>query len=362
MLPGKAARRDMNRSREKAIPLSGCLPEELSELLESKHEYRGRQLFRWIQSGVPFDAMSNLPQQMRDHLAAHHRTVGSTLVSRHPDEDGSLKCRIRLADGALIEAVALVDEKGRKTACLSTQVGCGMGCAFCGTARMGLRRSLQAHEIVEQLLLLRREVDTVSNVVFMGMGEPLQNLEAVRRSVEIVGHPEGCAIGIRRMTLSTCGIAAGILDLARNGPPLRLAVSLVTADEELRSRLMPGAQTYTGLKALKTALLGYQRAAGKRVTLEIVLLAGINDRPRDARLLAEFIPPLRVMVNLLPWNPVGDLPFARPPRASVERFANSLRQRGIRCAQRYRRGGKVGAACGQLCVFQDGTNPPHAGG
>jgi 23S rRNA (adenine2503-C2)-methyltransferase len=352
----------MTRSRERGVPLSGLLPEELNELLESKNDYRGRQIFRWLQSGVPFESMSNLPLTLRRRLAARHRAVGSTLVGRHPDEDGSLKCRIRLQDGSLIEAVVLEDQKGRRTACLSTQVGCGMRCAFCGTARMGLRRSLHAHEIVEQLLLLRREANAVSNIVFMGMGEPLQNLRELRRSVEILSHPEGCAISLRRMTVSTCGIVAGILDLAENGPPLRLAVSVVTADPDLRSRLMPGAQANSTLPALKTALLAYQRAARKRVTLEIVLLAGINDRPRDARLLAEFIPPLRVMVNLLPWNPVPGLPFRRPSRAAVERFAQGLHERGIRSTQRHRRGGKIGAACGQLCVLQDRADPPHTGG
>ena len=349
-------------NHEDDTPLSGRLPTELAMLFGSGETYRGRQLFRWLQSGVfRFDAMSNLPGRIRELLEQRCVPAGSSLDDRCPDADGSVKFRIRLQDGHLIESVVLRDERGRSTACLSTQVGCGMGCSFCGTARMGLVRNLRAHEIVEQFLLLQSREGSISRIVFMGMGEPLQNLPALRRSIEILTHPEGQHVSLRRITVSTCGLVQGIRDLAKNGPHPRLAVSLVAADPELRRRLMPSAAG-NSLPDIKNALLEYQDATGKRVTLEIVLLGGINDRREDARRLADFIAGLRCAANLLPWNPVPGIPYERPSTRGLEAYKAILRQRRVAFTQRYRRGGKVGAACGQLCVFQDGANPPNPGG
>ena len=294
--------------------------------------------------------MSDLPAALRGLLDSRATISSSVPDAVRRSADGSVKLRLALSDGGMVEAMALSNGRDRRTACLSTQVGCPMGCAFCRTGLMGFRRNLEAHEIVEQFLHLGREAGPIANVVFMGMGEPLLNLDRVRRAVEILHHRDGAGLGLRKLTLSTSGVGSGILELAEKGPAIRLAVSLVSADPAMRASLMPVCRS-TPLPALKEALVRYQELTGDRITLEIVLLEGKTDRPEDAEALLRFLPPLSAMVNLIPWNPTPDLPFREPAAERVRLFRARLEEAGVAVAQRFRRGRDLDGACGQLAVL-----------
>jgi 23S rRNA (adenine2503-C2)-methyltransferase len=330
------------------IPVSALLPEQLCAQLALHPPFRGEQLFGWLHRKLAFDfeQMSDLPRQLRQSLAGQALPVSLRPEERLSDPDGTLKMRFIAAGRAAIEAVLLEDRGGgRKTACLSTQTGCGMGCRFCRTGLLGGGRDLSAAEIVDQLRLLQAWAGPVANVVFMGMGEPLANLANLRQAVSIFLHPAGSAMSRRRLT-------GGIRRLAREGPHLRLAVSLISARQELREALMPVARA-NPLAELREALLHYQRVTGQRVTLEVVLLEGVNDTERDARAIVGYLRPpsgpgLRALVNLLAWNPVPELPYRRPSPDRVKRFARELESAGVAVTTRLSRGGAVWGACGQL--------------
>ncbi|MCX8012781.1 MAG: radical SAM protein, partial [Rectinema sp.] len=215
--------------------------------------------------------MTNLPSSLRQRLSERFggRVRSSTVTKELVDPDGSLKLQIRLRDGAAVECVLLEDIEGRKTACLSSQVGCPMGCAFCRTGSLGFLRNLGPDEILEQYHFLKEHRGFISNIVFMGMGEPLLNLETVRKAIALLSDPDGIGMSLRKITISTSGVVPGILSLAENGPHVRLAISLTTADPELRTRLMPVNRTWP-LNTLKDALLRYQQATGDRITIEAV--------------------------------------------------------------------------------------------
>jgi 23S rRNA (adenine2503-C2)-methyltransferase len=335
------------------MALTGLLPEELAGLCMGQPAFRATQIFKWIARGASsFDDMTDLPRELREDLAARSALYGSALVRRLEDPDGTAKLQLRLADGALIEAALLRDDRGRHTACLSTQAGCPVRCVFCKTGSLGFFRNLEAHEIVEQFLHLRRGNPSIANVVIMGMGEPLLNLTELRKAMEIITHREGLGLSKRRITLSTSGVVAGIRDLTDSGPDLRLAVSLTTADQALREELMPIARA-NPLPALKEALLRHQEKLGRRITLEAVLLGGVNTRDEDIAGIAAFARGLDAVVNLIPWNPVEGLsfrgrPLREPAAAEVGRFSRELARLGLTVTRRYRKGRSVSAACGQL--------------
>jgi len=329
-------------------------PAELARECSLDPPYRSRQLYRWISRGASsWDEMTDLPVHERARLAAARpRIHSSETAARLEDPDGSLKLQIRLADGAAVECVLLEDIEGRRTACLSCQVGCPMGCAFCRTGEIGFLRNLSAGEIMEQFHLLGRACESreggpISNVVFMGMGEPMLNLEAVRRAVALLSDPEGIGISLRKITISTSGVVPGILDLAENGPRIRLAVSLTAADDALRDDLMPVNKRWN-LAALKDALSAYQAATGERITLEAALMGGRNSGVRDAEALVRWVSPLQVQVNIIPWNKVPTLPFSEPSRAELEAYSAVLERAGMAASRRMRRGRGVMGACGQL--------------
>jgi 23S rRNA (adenine2503-C2)-methyltransferase len=277
----------------------------------------------------------------------HGHTRSSVVEKQLVDEDGSLKLQIRLRDGAAIECVLLEDIEGRKTACLSSQVGCPMGCAFCRTGSLGFLRNLGPDEILEQFHHLRDARGFISNVVFMGMGEPLLNLDNVRKAIAILSHPQGIGLSLRKITISTSGIIPGILNLASDGPPVRLAVSVTSANPELRTKLMPVNKTWP-LAELKAALLEYQKNTHDRITLEVVLIGNVNSREDDALELADWIHPLKAQVNLIAWNPISGMPFETPAPRQVKLFSEVLERRGIVTVQRMSRGRGVMGACGQL--------------
>jgi 23S rRNA (adenine2503-C2)-methyltransferase len=334
--------------------LSGCLFEELPEILSPLPRYRSKQVFAWISRGVlSFDEMTDLPLELRRGLQERFLLYSSEVSSRLEDPDGTQKLQILLQDGCRIEAVLLCDGDNRKTACLSTQAGCPAGCVFCKTGSLKFKRNLVSAEIVEQFLYLKRTAgEDIANIVVMGMGEPLLNLEELRRSLAIITGKAGTALSPRRITVSTSGIASGIRDLAQNGPRTRLALSLTTADEPLRKRLMPVTNT-NPLAEVKNALLAWQKTAGLRITLETVLLGGINTRKEDVNALEKFMAGLDAVVNLIPWNPVDGMCFEgaalrEPGAAELAAFTEMLEKRGIKYTRRYRKGRGVGGACGQL--------------
>jgi 23S rRNA (adenine2503-C2)-methyltransferase len=332
-------------------PLAGLLPDAIASTLGLTPAFRGRQVFRGIHRGIEsFAGMSDLPADFRSRLDAQARILTSQVDARSDSGDGSVKLRIQLHDGAAIEALSPQDGRGRRTACLSTQAGCGMGCAFCRTGLMGFRRDLAAHEIVEELLHLRRETGDVGNIVFMGMGEPLLNRGPVSAAVDVFAHPGGQAMSLRRITLSTCGIVDGIRGLAEEGPAVRLAVSLVSAVPETRASLMPVSRA-NPLPALREALGFYQERTRRRITLEVVLIDGVTDRDEDAETLIGWARPLRVMVNLIPWNPVPEIVLRESPAERVRWFRERLEAAKVPVTERLRKGRGVNGACGQLAVL-----------
>lgn len=330
------------------IPLTGLMPEEICRSLSLSPSFRGVQIFKWIGSGVlSFDEMTNLSAALRTELAEKAVLCSSSVTGTLTDPDGTIKLQITLHDGLAVETVLLTDREDRKTACVSCQAGCAMKCAFCKTGTLGLARNLTAGEIIEQFLYLEKAAGPLDNIVFMGMGEPLQNLESIRKAVAVLTDKRGRNLSARRITLSTCGVIKGIYDLADNGPALRLALSLTTADEDLRSELMPVSRT-NSLPELRKAIAYYIQKTGKRVTLEAALLSGRNTGRESARRMIDFAKDLDVHINLIPWNPVAGLPFTEPSPEESSGFASMLEEAGLNVTLRTRRGRKIGGACGQL--------------
>lgn len=340
--------------QEKKLPLSlyGLSPEDITELLELPKAFYGKQIYAWLIKGVSsFDEMTNLPKYERERLTQLMPSISSSIVaSTDTDESGATKMGIRLHDGAIIECVLLVDKKGRHTACLSSQVGCAMGCTFCRTATMGLLRNLAAEEIIEQYMhLVRVSVKPITHIVYMGMGEPLANIAAVTRSIRFFHQEEGFNISLRRITISTSGVVPGILKLTEQRLPVKLAVSLVVADNKIRDRIMPINKKWD-LNELKRALLHYQRLGGKRFTIEYCMLHDTNTDEESAKKLAYYLKNLDAKVNLIPWNPAEDMPWETPSEEEVDRFTHFLDRWNVKYTRRRPRGREINGACGQLAV------------
>lgn len=262
------------------------------------------------------------------------------------DPDGTVKYLFELADGSHIETVLLFDG-GRRTLCVSTQVGCAMGCVFCATGKVKLRRNLTAAEIVDQVNTVQQGKCRISNVVYMGMGEPMRNYDAVMKSVRILNHPLGKNIGLRRLTISTCGDAEAIEKLAGEEIHPRLAISLNAPNDSLRSRLMPVNKRYP-IAALLAAVRAYQRRTRQRVTFEYVLIKGLNDTAVHTRMLVKLLRGFKCNVNLIEYNPHSGCNFVASGRETIERFAGILEGAGIKTTVRLKMGRQIKAACGQL--------------
>ncbi len=330
------------------IILPGLLPDEITESLNLQQKFRGLQIFKWIGSGITsFDQMTNLSKDVRQMLSERAVLRSSKVTQTLKDPDGTIKLQITLSDGRAVETVLLTDKEGRKTACVSCQAGCAMKCAFCQTGTLGLARNLTPAEIVEQFLFLEQECGHLDNIVFMGMGEPMMNLEGIRKAIAVLTDKRGRNLSGRRITLSTSGIIKGIYDLADNGPNIRLAVSLTTANEDLRTELMP-VNKGNPLPELRKAIDYYAKKSGRRVTLEAALLAGKNTDKESAEKMISFAKGIDVNVNLIPWNPVATLPFTEPSNSEVHFFVNYLEKAGVNVTLRTKRGRKIGGACGQL--------------
>lgn len=330
------------------LVLTGLLPEEITEQLELTQKFRGEQIFSWIGKGVTsFDQMTNISLDLREKLKENAILRTSKISKTLKDPDGTIKLQIELEDKKAVETVLLTDKEQRKTACVSCQVGCAMQCAFCQTGQLGFARNLTAAEIVEQFLHLEQIAGPLDNIVFMGMGEPMMNLSEIRKAVLILTHKKGRNLSSRRITLSTSGIIKGIYEMADNGPHLRLAVSLTTADEELRTQIMP-VNKGNPLPELKKAISYYIEKTNKRVTLEAALLSNQNTSKESAQRMINFAQGLDVNINLIPWNPVSGLPFKEPSPSEVKYFVNLLENAKLNVSLRTRRGRKIGGACGQL--------------
>lgn len=328
---------------------------ELPELEGRIHElgqprYRARQIFSWIHGRGVFraDEMLNLPGELRKRLAPLLSPLPVALEATFEAEDGTRKFRFRLSDGASIESVTIPEEK-RTTLCVSTQVGCALGCLFCRTGRMGLRRNLRAEEILAQYYAIRSmsagKTD-LTHVVFMGMGEPLANLECTSRALKILTHPLGCGLSPRRLTVSTVGIPGPLEELFHE-IPVSITLSLNGADNETRSRLMPINRKHPIEEVLAT-LRRLPLAPRRRFTIAYVLIGGENDGLEDARQLVRILHGLRCKVNLIPFNPFPETELRRPKKADVTSFQEFLRSKGLSAHVRWSRGQDVLAACGQL--------------
>ncbi len=327
--------------------------------------FRRRQVRRWVfqRRADSFAAMTDLPTPLREELAAAFRVLSSRIARHEQAGDGTEKLLLELADGERVECVLLRDDRGHRTACVSTQVGCGMGCVFCASGLSGLARNLSAGEIVEQWLHLQRRLpgdERLTHIVVMGMGEPLANLDALLPALAVASDVEGLGIGVRRITISTVGLPEGIRRLAKLPTPYQLAVSLHAPDDALRSRLVPAARTI-GLRAVVEAADEYFARTGRQVTYEYVLVAGVNDRPEHAERLACLLQGRCVLVNLIALNPVPGLPYRGASPASVRQFQGVLERSGLPVQVRRRKGEGIRAACGQLRRDRRESEPPVAG-
>ena len=341
-------------------PLIGLSESDLERLLLSLGEksFRGRQIAGWIysQGALDFERMTNLPASLRERLSDSCQ-VG-TLVERSRRETrdrGTRKIAFGLPDGGVIESVFMTTPR-RYTFCLSSQHGCGFACRFCATGRMGRGRNLTSGEIVEQALRLRNELPEGSqdfNVVMMGMGEPLENYDAVIQALRIMSDPSGMQVPPRRITISTVGMTPQIQRLADERHRYRLAISLHAATDELRSKLMPVNRRFP-LEPLMRAVRNHIEKVGQRVTFEYILIEEINDTIGDAVKLARLVAPLPCRVNLIPYNPIGPGKFRRPSPDRIQRFVDYLAPRVPAVTVRYSQGVDIGAACGQLAGDTEG--------
>lgn len=326
-------------------------PDQLTELMRSmgQPDYRARQLAAWLfkKMATGFEEMRDLPLSLRRSLQEVAVVGQPVVVCRQVSSDHEAeKYLLQYADGQRVECVLMNYRHGRSL-CVSTQAGCRMGCRLCASTLGGLARNLSAGEIFGQLAAVTREKQlSVTHLVLMGSGEPLDNLEQVERFLLLVTSESGPQISWRRITVSTCGLVPGILALARRGWPLTLAVSLHAPDDQLRSQLMPVNKKYP-LPELIGACREYVRCTGRRITFEYTLLAGVNDTPAHAAALVRLLKGLLCHVNLIPYNEVPERPFKRSRR--MQEFCRSLQLGGVPATVRRSLGGDIDAACGQLC-------------
>jgi len=349
---------------------------QLADLLAGWEQprFRADQVWHWLYRSLAGDltAMGNLPRSLRERLAAETDLQLLAPIAGQQSASGrTRKTLFRLRDGHTIESV-LMGYDQRRTACISTQVGCAMGCVFCATGQGSLSRNLSAGEIVAQVIHFAREIQVagleqsialgigaglqghpVTNVVLMGMGEPLANYEATWQAIETLADARGYNLGARRITLSTVGLAPGIRRLAGEGLPINLAISLHAPDDELRNRLVPVNRRYP-LGELMAAVREYAQKTKRRVTFEYALIAGVNDSAQQARQLGELLQGLLGHVNLIPLNPIPDTALRPSPREQVDAFRDLLVEAGVPATVRVRRGIGIEAGCGQLRQRQAG--------
>lgn len=328
-------------------------PEQLQAWLADRGlpAYRAGQIRRWLfeRRAADFETMSDLPKALRTNLAADFQLWTTSIAAHQQAGDGTEKLLLELADGQQIECV-LIREGARRTICISTQVGCAMGCVFCASGLDGVARNLSTGEIIEQMLRLARLLpadERLSHIVVMGMGEPLANLDRLLPALEAAASPTGLGISPRRITISTVGLPPALDRLAEKDCHYHLAVSLHAPNDELRNRLVP-VNAKIGIAPILAAADRYFEHTGRRLTFEYVLLGKVNDRPQHARELVALLKGKTALLNVIPYNPVAGLPYETPSAAALDEFLGILNRGGINVQVRQRKGDKIDAACGQL--------------
>ncbi len=327
------------------------LPEEIEQELQQLGEpkYRAKQIFSWLGRGVrDFDAMSDLPKPLRDKLGAEFDLYRPKVLSKQVSKlDGTIKYLWELYDGNAVETVVMSYKHGN-TVCVSSQVGCRQGCAFCASTIGGLVRGLRPSEILDEVMF--SQIDSgkpISNIVLMGIGEPLDNFDNVMRFLELVNHPQGMNIGMRHISLSTCGITEKFDELAERDLQITLSVSLHAPDDETRSRLMP-ANRGRGVDELMKCCRRYYEKTGRRISFEYAMIDGVNDTEYHARLLAKHARSVCAHVNLIPLNHVEEREFKPSTAGHMKAFIKILEDNGVNVTVRRKLGGDVDASCGQL--------------
>jgi len=321
-------------------------------LVDHGHKpYRAGQIREWVfnRRATAFDQMTDLSQSLRDQLAASFQLGTAEIVSRHEAVDGTEKLLLEFPGGGQIECVLLRDGI-RRSICISSQVGCAMGCVFCASGLDGVERNLSAAEMVEQMLMLARLLpaeERLSHIVVMGMGEPLANLDNVLAALAVATDPKGLGISPRRITISTVGLPPAIQRLAAENARFNLAVSLHAPNDTLRNELVP-VNAKTGLESIIAAADEYFDASGRQLTFEYVLLGGINDAPEHARQLVHILRRRSALLNVIPYNPVAGLPYQTPTVETQKEFRKILQDGGLNVHFRQRKGDEINAACGQL--------------
>lgn len=345
------------------IDLCGLTEPELVSAVVALGEkpYRARQLMHWVYGRRVFDfeRMTDLPAQTRQRFAGEFRILSTHLAERVLDPDGTVKLLVELADGHGIECV-LIPQGPRRAGCVSTQVGCGVGCRFCASGMGGLVRNLSPAEIVEQVLHLEAASGgstRLDNLVFMGVGEPMANYEALVQSIRVLNDPHGLGLAARRMTVSTVGIPGTIERLAEEGLQVNLAVSLHAPDDATRRAIVPRTGLMTVSELVGAAQL-YRERTGRDVTFEYVIIANVNDSVVHARRLARLLTGKPATVNVIELNEVSELAFGGPSPAVVHEFIEVLRRAGLNVTHRRRKGIGARAACGQLRLHRAGGESP----
>lgn len=327
------------------------LPQEIEAELAALGEpkYRAKQIFEWLGRGVrDFDGMTNLPGALREKLKAEYRLYKPKVLSKQVSKiDGTIKYLWELYDGNAVETVVMSYKHGN-TVCVSSQVGCRQGCAFCASTIGGLVRCLEASEILDEVLFSQMDSGMpISNIVLMGIGEPLDNFDNVMRFLELVNHPQGMNIGMRHISLSTCGITERFDDLAARDMQITLSVSLHAPDDETRSRLMP-ANRGRGVDKLMECCRSYYQKTGRRISFEYAMIDGVNDTEYHAHLLAKRAKYVGAHVNLIPLNHVEEREFKPSTAGHMKAFIKILENEGVNVTVRRKLGGDVDASCGQL--------------
>jgi 23S rRNA (adenine2503-C2)-methyltransferase len=341
------------KSSSEKIDLKNLRPSELVEFLGSfgKERYRSIQILRWLyQKGVEsFDEMTNLSKRFRQELGQIGFISTLSTLNMEQARDGTKKFLLQLKDGNRIESV-LIPDKTRLTLCLSTQVGCALGCRFCLTGKIGWKRDLMVSEILNQILAVRKmlpEKTSITNIVLMGMGEPLANYKNTLKAIELMAHPDAFKFSSRKITLSTVGLLPELEQLAEEKISFRLAISLNASEEETRSDLMPVNRRYP-LNKILALCKKFPLRPRTRITFEYVMVEGINDSSQDAKRLLKILRGIPSKVNLIPLNEAPEIPFKKTSEEKIKRFQEILLEGGLTAIVRTSKGREISAACGQL--------------
>lgn len=342
--------KDSANGVEEIINLLDFTKAEMENFAEELGEkkFRGRQLFKWVQKGVVVQDMKNLSKTFRERLMEVSETrLPDVLSVQKSKTDGTRKYLFGLKDGNMVESVFMKYKYGNSI-CLSTQAGCRMGCRFCASTRKGLERNLTSGEIIGQFLAAEKESgEKIGHIVLMGTGEPFDNYENVSKFISIINDPEGTGLGMRNITVSTCGIVPAIADFAEDFPQVNLAISLHGTTDEIRSRMMPVNDRWH-IEELISACRKYVDKTGRRITFEYTLVNGKNDSDEDIKRLADLLRGLNCHVNLIPLNRVDETGFDTVSRKRAEEWKKALERKGIQATVRRELGSDIDAACGQL--------------